>query len=151
MMGDLPFGFDKPHDSPGFLLWQTTTLWQRQIKDVLLPYALSHAQFVIMAVLMWFEARGYITNQALIVKQTKLDKMTVSKSITKLVSLGYIERSQHHKDTRAKITRLSQKGKDLLQTLVPLVEAADHAFFKELSKEEHIHFLTILNKVVLKN
>ena len=31
-MTDLPFDFDKPEDSPGFLLWQTTI--PMQIEDV---------------------------------------------------------------------------------------------------------------------
>ena len=30
-MSKAPFGFDKPEDSPGFVLWQTTTTWQRLI------------------------------------------------------------------------------------------------------------------------
>lgn len=34
-MTNLPFEFEKPQDSPGFLLWQATTLWQRQIKKPL--------------------------------------------------------------------------------------------------------------------
>lgn len=41
-MSELPFGFDKPADSPGFLLWQTTITWQRLIKDALEPYDISH-------------------------------------------------------------------------------------------------------------
>jgi MarR family transcriptional regulator, organic hydroperoxide resistance regulator len=48
-MSNLPFGFDRPEDSHGFLLWQTTMIWQRQIKQALEPYNISHAQFVIMA------------------------------------------------------------------------------------------------------
>lgn len=50
-MSNLPFGFDKPEDSPGFLLWQTTMIWQRQIKKALEQYNVSHAQFVIIATL----------------------------------------------------------------------------------------------------
>jgi hypothetical protein len=29
------FGFEVPEASPGFLLWQTTTAWQRLIKKML--------------------------------------------------------------------------------------------------------------------
>ena len=87
---NLPFGFDKPEDSPGFLLWQTTMVWQRQIKRALESYDISHPQFVIMATLMWFEAHHYDTTQILIVNWSKLDKMTVSKSLKKLVALGYV-------------------------------------------------------------
>ena len=58
-MSNLPFGFDTPENSPEFLLWQTTMIWQRQIKKALEQYNVSHAQFVIIATLMWFEAHGY--------------------------------------------------------------------------------------------
>ncbi|MFO1259445.1 MAG: hypothetical protein U1E78_13685 [Gammaproteobacteria bacterium] len=40
-MSNLPFGFDTPQDSPGFLLWQTTMVWQRQIKKSLETLAVS--------------------------------------------------------------------------------------------------------------
>ncbi len=50
-MTNPPFGFDAPEDSPGFLLWQTTISWQRMIKKALEPHDISHAQFVIMAIL----------------------------------------------------------------------------------------------------
>lgn len=83
-MTDVPFGFEKPDDSPGFLLWQTTMLWQRQIRRTLETYDISRAEFVIMAVLMWFEAHHYDTTQILIVNWTKLDKMTVSKCVKNL-------------------------------------------------------------------
>src|SRR5687768_10493839 len=101
-MSNLPFGFDKPKDSPGFLLWQITMVWQRKIKKALESYDISHAQFVIMATLMWFEAHHYDTTQVLIVNWSKLDKMTVSKSLKKLVTLEYVNRLEHATDTRAK-------------------------------------------------
>lgn len=56
-MSDIPFGFAKPEDSPGFLLWQTTIIWQRRIKKALESHDISHAQFVIMAILLWFETQ----------------------------------------------------------------------------------------------
>ena len=101
-MIDLPFGFDKPEDSPGFLLWQTTMVWQRLIKKALEAHDISHAQFVIMATLLWFEAHHYDTTQILIVNWSKLDKMTVSKSLKKLVVQGLVKRMEHQTDTRAK-------------------------------------------------
>ena len=52
------FGFEEPEDSPGFLLWQVTVSWQRAIKSALEPYKITHPQFVIMALLMWFTEQG---------------------------------------------------------------------------------------------
>lgn len=147
-MSNLPFGFDKPEDSPGFLLWQTTMVWQRQIKRALEPYEISHAQFVIMATLMWFEAHHYDTTQILIVNWSKLDKMTVSKSLRKLVGLGYIHRSEHAKDTRAKQVSLTDKGKEMVRTLVPIVEGIDRRFFGKTTDREQRDLVHLLAKLV---
>src|SRR5579862_5148053 len=84
-MSDSVFGFDKPEHSPGFLLWQTTVTWQRLIKNALDPYDISHAQFVVLAVTLWFEEKKQNPTQILIARLSKLDKMTVSKSLKKLV------------------------------------------------------------------
>lgn len=144
-MTKLPFGFDRPEDSPGFLLWQTTTLWQRQIKKALEVYDISHAQFVIMATLMWFEAHQHDTTQMSIVKWTKLDKMTVSKALKKLVVCSYVSRLEHTKDTRAKSVTLTEKGKGLVRTLVPIVEKIDKLFFDKASAQEQKVLMTILS------
>lgn len=146
-MSNLPFGFDKPEDSPGFLLWQTTMVWQRQIKRALEPYDISHAQFVIMATLMWFEAHHYDTTQILIVNWSKLDKMTVSKSLRKLALLGCVHRIEHETDTRAKSVLLTEKGKKMLCTLVPIVEEIDSRFFGKASHKEQKSLVHILAKL----
>jgi hypothetical protein len=65
-MSNLPFGFDRPEDSPGFLLWQTTITWQRLIKKALEPHDISHAQFVIMSLLLWLKEHNRKTTQVLV-------------------------------------------------------------------------------------
>lgn len=146
-MHNLPFGFDRPEDSPGFLLWQTTMIWQRQIKKALEPYDISHAQFVIMATLLWFDAHDYDTTQVSIVMQTKLDKMTVSKSLKRLVSLGFVDRIEHQTDTRAKNVTLTDKGKEMVGTLVPIVEGVDAKFFDRVSKADQQQLIKILSQL----
>ncbi|MCH9753750.1 MAG: MarR family winged helix-turn-helix transcriptional regulator [Alphaproteobacteria bacterium] len=149
-MDSLPFGFDKPEDSPGFLLWQTTMIWQRQIKKSLEPYDISHAQFVIMATLLWFEAHHYNTTQILIVNRSKLDKMTVSNSLKKLAGFGYIHRIEDKKDTRAKNVSLTKKGKKLVHILVPIIEDIDQAFFSQTSQKEKEVFMNAMKKLTTK-
>lgn len=142
-MSKLPFGFDKPEDSPGFLLWQTTVAWQKLIKKALEPFAIPHAQFVIMAILLWLEEHDYDTTQMLIAKWSKLDKMTVSKSLKKLVVQGLVKRTEHKTDTRAKSVKLSVKGKTLIYKLIPIVEKVDADFFGKAMSEQQklIHIL----------
>lgn len=135
-MSKLPFGFEKPEDSPGFLLWQTTMVWQRKIKEVLEPFNISHAQFVILATLLWFDAHHYDTTQISIVNWTQLDKMTVSKSLKKLADMKWVKRCEHKTDTRAKSVSITQKGKELCHKVIPLVESLDHSFFAKASQSE---------------
>lgn len=148
-MVNLPFGFEKPEDSPGFLLWQTTMVWQRLIKQALEPYDISHAQFVILATLLWFEAHSYDTTQILIAQWSKLDKMTVSKSLKILVSEGLVHRMEHKKDTRAKSVSLTEKGKTLVHKLVPIVEKMDATFFGRMPDQEQKSLITILNQLTM--
>ena len=146
-MNKLPFGFDKPEDSPGFLLWQTTITWQRLIKKALEPYDISHPQFVIMALLLWFQEQGHDTTQVLIITWSKLDKMTVSQSLKKLAAQGFVDRVEHKSDTRAKSVTLTQQGKALICKLVPLVEAVDTQFFSTISSSEQQAMIQMLRKL----
>jgi MarR family transcriptional regulator, organic hydroperoxide resistance regulator len=145
-----PFGFETPEDSPGFLLWQTTITWQRLIKKKLDAFGISHAQFVIMAVLLWFEEHQQDPTQITISRLTKLDKMSVSKSLKKLAAQGYISRNESQKDTRAKCVHLTAQGKKLVTRLVPIVEGIDESFFGNLHRDDQKMLIQILNKVMVK-
>src|SRR5436190_6964900 len=134
MTPDSTFGFEAPEDSPGFLLWQTTITWQRLIKKALDAYDISHAQFVIMAILLWFEKHHQDPTQIALARFSKLDKMTVSKSLKKLVAQGYTRREESQKDTRAKWVYLTPKGKDLAAKLIPIVERIDVDVFGNTHK-----------------
>ena len=142
-----PFGFDKPEDSPGFLLWQVSMTWQRAIKQTLDRYDISHSQFVIMALLLWFEKQHHKTAQTDIIKMSKLDKMTVSKSLKKLAQLELVTRSENIEDTRAKITKLTSKGEDLIYSLIPIVEEIDKRFLAPLNENEKNSTIAILRKL----
>ncbi|HUX79740.1 MAG TPA: MarR family transcriptional regulator [Alphaproteobacteria bacterium] len=142
------FGFEAPEDSPGFLLWQTTIVWQRQIKKALDAYDISHAQFVVMAMVLWFEEHHQEPTQVAIARLSKLDQMTVSKSLKKLVGQGYINREESPKDTRAKCVHLTSEGKKLISKLVPVVEGVDERFFRVLGQNGQKTLIQLLNKLV---
>lgn len=147
-MSNSVFGFDQPEDSPGFLLWQTTITWQRLIKKALDPYDISHAQFVILAITMWFESKNHVASQSLIIRQSKLDKMTVSKALKKLVTDGYVKRIEHKEDTRAKSVLLTKKGKQLAAKLIPIVEKIDEDFFGVVKKTDRLSLINVLKNLV---
>lgn len=148
MATESAFGFEAPEDSPGFLLWQTTITWQRLIRRALDAYDISHAQFVVMAVLLWFEEHQQDPTQIAVARLSKLDQMTVSKSLKKLIGQGYIKRKESQKDTRAKWVYLNPKGKELAAKLIPIVERIDAEFFGKASKPDQQAFIQILGKLM---
>lgn len=150
-MNKTPFGFDKPRDSPGFLLWQTTVVWQRLIKKALEGYGLSHPQFVILAITLWFNIHDEVATQGLITAWSKLDKMTVSSSLKKLAALKLIRRKEDPKDTRVKTVLLTPKGKKLISQLIPVVEGIDEAFFGHISTPQQKNLLGILEQLAKEN
>lgn len=143
------FGFTQPEDSPGLLLWQTTITWQRLIKKALDPYDIAHAQFVILAITLWFTTQQQEVTQTTIINLSKLDKMTVSKSLKKLVAQGLVKRSENQTDTRAKSVHLTRKGKELIEKLVPIVESIDAAFFGKLKKPQQAEFIKLLDQLLI--
>ena len=146
-MSNSPFGFDAPKQSPGFLLWQVTISWQRLIKKALTSHDISHAQFVILAILLWRKSKGNPVTQIDIINMSKLDKMTVSKSLKKLAGMDLVERYEKKDDTRAKSVCLTKQGTKLVNKLVPIVEGIDADFFVHLSNNERKGLITVLQNL----
>jgi len=140
------FSVKKADDSSGFLLWQVTTLWQREIKKALESIELSHSAFVILASLLWFDEQQIEPTQTTIINHTKLDKMTVSKSLKTLVSQGLVGRFENELDTRAKSITLTKQGKEIAIQAVQIVESVDREFFAKLSESER----AVLNELFVK-
>lgn len=141
------FGFDAPEESPGFMLWQTSVLWTRKIKQILTPYQVSHAQFVMLANLVWFEEKNIEPTQKQIVAMSKLDKMTVSSGLKKLAKDGLVTRAEDSEDTRVKLVHLTVKGRRLTKKMIPLIEKTDAHFFSGLTKEKQTSLVRLLHEL----
>ena len=97
-----------------------------------------------MAVLLWFEEHHQESTQVAIARLSKLDKMTVSKSLKKLVVQGFVTRIEHVTDTRAKSVFLTDKGKAMVRRLVPLVEQIDAEFFGHVGEDDQRSLIRVL-------
>lgn len=129
---DNTFSVDNADDSSGFLLWQLTNLWQRQIKKALEPHDLTHSQFVLMASIHWLTLHKKDVTQILLSANTKIDPMTTSTVLRTLQKKGLILRQEHATDTRAKTVALTEAGKELIKLAVVTVEKFDADFFASL-------------------
>ena len=132
MSEEIEFKFISPKDSPGYLLGQLTTQWQRTQKKVLDPLNLTQTQFVLMAALAWLSKTNKAVTQVDIAEQSNADRMMVSKVLRTLEEKQFISRHEHPTDTRAKVIKLSTVGAKVLQEALTAVENADIAFFSVL-------------------
>ena len=135
------FSVEKPEESSGFLLWQVTNLWQREIKKALEQYNITHSQFVLMASIHWHTIHKQEVTQIVLSSHTKIDPMTTSTVLRTLQQKNFIKRKEHAKDTRAKIVVLTDLGKDIAKKAIVTVEDFDKKFFSVLDAET-----TILNQ-----
>lgn len=129
---DNTFSVEKAEDSSGFLLWQVTNLWQREIKKALEPYDLTHSQYVLMASIHWLTLNNQDVTQILLSSHTKIDPMTTSTVLRTLEAKGFLQRQEHATDTRAKTVGLTENGKELIKQAVKAVEDFDKTFFSTL-------------------
>lgn len=132
---DNPFQFDKAEDSSGFLLWQVTNLWQREIKKALEKHGLTHSQFVLLASIHWLTLSKQDVTQILLSSHTKIDPMTTSTVLRTLQTKGFLKREEHQTDTRAKTVSLTDKGVKTVIQAVKTVEQFDDKFFSPLGKQ----------------
>lgn len=144
------FLFERANDSPGFSLWQVSTLWQRRINTGLRPFDLTHAQFVLLASLTWLVSDDKSLTQAELASHAKMDVMMVSNVLRTLEEKGLIARTPHPMDTRAKSLTVTHKGRELASQVVHVVESIDREFFSQL-EDKVGEFNDLLQKLILKN
>ncbi len=126
------FDFESPDENLGYLLWQTTMLWQRQMNRALDGVKLTHTQFVILIALAWLSRSSENITQKEIADHSKTDRMMVSKILRTLQKNGLIERKEHETDTRAKCVFLTEKGAKTLQKAIKIKTNANELFFKKI-------------------
>lgn len=126
------FSFKKPEDSPGLLLWQLTNQWQRQQRQALSKLHLTHAQFVVLASVLWLSSLPENTvTQKQVSDFSKIDKMSMSDLVATLLQKKMLKRKSHDQDKRAYSLVLTEKGRRIVLKAIPIVEGIDAAFFSK--------------------
>lgn len=133
--------FDGPESSPGFLLWQVSSRWRRAIEAALTAVELTHPQFVLLACLGWLTRDKNAVSQVELARYCDIDVNMTSQVLRTLEMKGYLERVRLDGNDRSKYPRLTEKGAKLVQKAVPIVEQADHTFFKSVQSEKFIGYL----------
>ncbi|MEN8790405.1 MAG: MarR family transcriptional regulator [Flavobacteriaceae bacterium] len=135
MANKINFHYENPEEDSGYLLWQATMLWQRQMNRALDEIHLTHTQFVIMIALGWLLKSSKSVTQKEIAVQSSTDSMMVSKILRTLQKNELVERKEHETDTRAKCVSLTRKGIHTLQQAIEIIYRVNDSYFGKLSNE----------------
>lgn len=138
--------FKEPEQSPGFLLWQVSTKWRRQIEATLATLDLTHPQFVLLAGVSWLTRDGKMVTQIELARHAGTDITMTSQVLRTLERKGYIERRYRPGNERSKFPHLTKQGALTIEKAIPLVEALDSNFFSKL-QDETSNFVKILQKL----
>ena len=140
--------FEQADDSPGFLLWQLTNLWQQHIRSALVPLGITHVQFVLLASVAWLENSEQVVSQASLARHAHTDIMMTSQVVRTLEAKGLFTRTMHPTDMRAKVVSLTTAGRNVAQQAMAVVESVDAQFFQELG-EHAATLVTLMQQVTL--
>jgi DNA-binding MarR family transcriptional regulator len=149
--GPSPFKHEQADDSPGFLLWKITALWQQRLAAVLAQLGITQTQYAILASLRWFHEQGEPPTQAHLVAHAHIEKMTLSKAIRKLEEAGLLQRDASPHDSRALHVRFTARGRKLVDKAVVAVEAADDAFFGTLGARDLVAYRSVARALIAAN
>jgi DNA-binding MarR family transcriptional regulator len=127
--------FDGPEQSPGFLLWQVSTQWRRQIEAALTTLGLTHPQFVLLASVGWLTRNHANITQVELARHCSMDITMTSQVLRALEKKGFIERQKRNGDERSKFPRLTKSGAEIVEQALPLVETVDLKFFDKLGQD----------------
>jgi DNA-binding MarR family transcriptional regulator len=100
-------------------------------------YELTHAQFVLLASAHWLSLQKKDVTQILLSNHTQIDPMTTSTVLRTLQTKGFIIRTEHKTDTRAKTVELTDVGLKNIKQAIVVVENFDRQFFGMLDGKAH--------------
>lgn len=106
-------------------------------------FQLSLSEWRVMAVLG--EENGLSAGQ--VAQRTAMDKVAVSRAVSKLLDADRIARVFSEKDRRRSVLSLSDSGKEIYDQIVPIALSYEAKLLEQLSGEEQDLLDSLLNKL----
>jgi Transcriptional regulators len=118
----------------GLLIWQTSNLWQSNIRKQILKFNLSFNEYLILETV--YNLSKFLTeiNQVDIVRHSFIDKTVVSTKLTKLVSKKLIKKMTPN-DNRSNKIALTRNGLIIVEKIINDVIEVENIFFSKLNQE----------------
>ena len=118
----------------GLLIWQTSNLWQSNIRKQIAKSNLSFNEYLILETV--YNLSKFLTeiNQVDIVKHSFIDKSVVSAKLTKLYKKKLIKKMTPN-DNRSNKLALTREGKIIVEKIINDVIEVENVFFRKLNQE----------------
>ena len=114
----------------GLLIWQTSNLWQSNIRKQILKFNLSFNEYLILETLYNLSKFLTVINQVDIVKHSFIDKSVVSAKLTKLDKKKLIKKMTPN-DNRSNKLALTREGKIIVEKIINDVIEVENVFFRK--------------------
>lgn len=128
--------FSYAEESPGFLLWQVSNLWQKLQRKALSELNLTHVQFALLSGIGCLEIQQGTVNQTALSKHVGADIMMTSQVIRTLETKGLVKRHREPSDPRAFSLSLTDEGRNVTKEALKIVENVDANFFQKVLKNK---------------
>ena len=118
----------------GLLIWQTSNLWQSNIRKQIAKSNLSFNEYLILETVYNLSKLLTEINQVDIVKHSFIDKSVVSAKLTKLDKKKLIKKLTPN-DNRSNKLALTREGIIIVEKIINDVIKVENVFFRKLNQE----------------
>lgn len=131
------------HFLPYRLSILSNTISQAIARDYQERFNLSMTEWRVMAVL----ARFHSLSAREVAERTAMDKVAVSRAVSRLVDAGRVNRETHGDDKRRSVLDLSEEGWNVHDQVAPIARQHEHDVLAQLSEDEREWLVRILDKL----
>ena len=118
-----------PQNAVGFVMWRVVHKYQRQVDQALRPLALTHLQFITLALVAWAARSGETATQSELSTLGDVHPMQVSNVLKALERNGLVTRTPSPSNVLAKQVAITPKGLEAVRAALPLVIAIQARMF----------------------
>jgi DNA-binding MarR family transcriptional regulator len=131
--------------APGHLIRRLAQIQTAVFAEEVGDSRLTSAQFAVLDVL---SHQGSI-DQITLGRAAGIDRSTTADLINRLVDRGLVERRRSRADARRNLVRLSQRGRELHQRLLPDVVRVGERLLAPLDQDDRHAFLVLMQRLIV--
>ncbi len=123
-------------DDIGYLLWTIMRMWQRERQKHFEKFNTTVSQMELLGGVYYLNQMEDEVTQIVLSQQTGIDPMTTSTILRNLEKKGLVVRRPSKTDTRARVVDTTEKGNELLLSVIGDMKEAQAKILKGVDQEK---------------